>query len=171
MIFNDSNQLRSTELVLVISDFAGYTRAFAKRDDPAMAGFVNQFYDLAVETITGHGGRVVKFMGDACLAVFSGDAGSAAVRAVLELRRLAAPLIAAYDIDVALGARVHCGIVVEGHYGSSGHTQYDVIGAAVNATALMGGGPDVWISQGVYDQLDVEDRDHWERSDQVLRHR
>ena len=165
MSFNDSNELRPAKLVLVIADFAGYTQAFTQHDDLAMAQLTNQFYDLGVEMITRHGGRVVKFMGDACLAVFERDAASEAVHAVLELRQRASTLTAARGIDLTLGARIHSGMVVEGIYGPPGHSQYDVIGAAMNTTVLMGGGHDVRISEVVHQQLDSGFRASWERVD------
>lgn len=165
MDLNHSNELESVVRIVAITDFAGYSRAFDQHDDAAMARFINQYYALAVETITRHGGQVVKFIGDACLAVFDERAGPAAVSAVLELRRAGARLTAACGIDVALGARVHCGVVVEGLYGPPGHSHYDLIGSAVNTTAMMGGGSDVWISDAVYEQLDDEARPDWKRAE------
>ena len=57
-------------LVLVLADLAGFTRAVAHLPVVAIAEVVDRFYSLCGELVAAHGGRVVKFSGDNCLAVF-----------------------------------------------------------------------------------------------------
>lgn len=161
MSFNDSADRRPADLVLVLADLAGYAKAAADHDDAIMARLIDQYYGKCVEALGGRNGRVVKFMGDACHAVFAGDAGSDAVDAVLRLRRATAVLAERYDLALQLGANVHRGVVVEGQYGPEGYAQYDVIGVAMNETAMMGRGPGVRISEPVYRQLVGPAREPW----------
>jgi class 3 adenylate cyclase len=163
MSFNDSPRLQSTKLVLVLADLAGYAKCFRDHPDQVMAAFIHRFYLVCADVIEAHHGRVVKFMGDACHAVFPGDGGADAVAGMLDLRRGVATLAAEHHLNVELGANVHCGMVVEGQYGRPTDPHYDVMGSAMNHTALMGRGPGLRLSEPVYRQLASAARSPWRR--------
>lgn len=163
MTFNESTNRVASNLVLVLADLAGYARAFREHDDTAMAAFLDQFYHLCEKSVTIPHGRIVKFIGDACHAVFRGDAAHEAVRAILEVRTGVQALAAQAGIQAELGANLHQGVVVEGLFGGPIHRQYDVIGRAMNDTAMMGRGPGVRISDPVYQQLESGAREMWRR--------
>jgi len=155
--------LRSTKLIMLLADVPGFARAFRRHDDMTMARFVDRFYLLCADSVESHGGRIIKFIGDACHAVFPEDRGSAAVDCVLELQAQTRQLGEELEIDVDLGASIHSGTVIEGDYGGSAHGQYDVIGREMNQTALMGRGPGVRISEPVYRQLASGRRTPWHK--------
>jgi hypothetical protein len=52
---------------------------------------------------------------------------------------------------------------MEGHYGRATDARYDVIGSAMNYTALMGRGPGIRLSEPVYRQLQSGARAPWRR--------
>ena len=159
----DATPRRSRKLVLFFADVPGYARSFRTHDDLAMAGFIDRFYSLCAGSVASHGGRVVKFIGDACHAVFPDDHGSAAVDCALELQTATRRLGHEAALDVDLGVSLHCGSVVEGQYGGSDHGQYDVIGREMNQTVLMGRGPGLRISEPVYRQLASNRRTPWRK--------
>ena len=153
----------TADRVIVLVDLAGYSKAFQAHGDLAMAAFTQQYYDACVRALTGHGGMVVKFIGDACLATFAPDAAAAAVQAVAELQAAVAALAARAGVPVGLGANLHKAAVVEGEFGTGAHRRPDIIGRGVNQTFLLGGGAGVRLSEPVYRALPSAARGPWRK--------
>jgi class 3 adenylate cyclase len=145
------------KLVLLLADLAGYTRAAERAEAVELATFLDRYYHRCDEVIRRHGGRIVKFMGDGCLAVFDGEQGAEAVECALDLER--AELAQADRWGLRLGANIHVATVAEGEIGPG--RRYDVVGAGVNHTFLMGSGPGIRISEPVYRQLPSDRRAPW----------
>lgn len=157
----DSTHPRPGRRVLVLVDLAGYAKAFTGHDDATMAAFTQAYYGVCARVLEGAGGRIVKFVGDACLAVFPVDHAHGAVEAVRRLDGQVSALAAEQGIPVAMGANLHLGEVMEGLFGPEGHARYDVIGAAMNDTARMGRGPALRISRTLWETLPEEERALW----------
>jgi class 3 adenylate cyclase len=151
-------EYRETELALLVADLAGFARATAGLEATRVAAFADDWYRSCATTVRAAGGRVVKYMGDACLAVFPGDACAAAVDAAHELRRALEPVRAAHGLEVELGVNVHVALVAEGELGPDDDRRYDVLGAGVNDLFRMGGGPGIRISDAVSARLPGERR-------------
>jgi adenylate cyclase len=148
---------RETELVLFTADLAGYARATAHLEALEVAAFLDGWY-RSIEPILGrHGGRVVKYMGDGCLATFPADGCVAAIDAAAELLQIE-PRVA--GVPVQAGVRIHLGVVAEGEVGAD--RRYDVFGSAVNHLFRMGGAGQVLISEPVYRRLPGERRRAWQ---------
>ena len=147
---------QETELVLFTADLAGSTRACAQMTPLEVAAFLGEWYRAIDAGIGRHGGRVVKYMGDGCLATFPPDGSASAIAAAMELR---AHRAAGLALDV--GVRIHVGIVAEGEVGAD--LRYDIFGSAVNDLFRMGGAGSVLISEPVYQRLADEDRASWQR--------
>jgi len=156
-----ASPLQSTRRVLVLADLAGYAAAFTTHDDDAMAAFTQAYYQVCVDVLEDAGGRVVKFVGDGCLCVFPSDAGVVAVNAVRTLADRVAELARERGVAVEMGANLHLGEVMEGLFGPPDHARYDVIGAAMNVTARMGGGGTLRISRALRDALPDQERLLW----------
>ena len=156
-------EISESKLVLLSVDLAGYTRATTALDAVSVARFVDAWYRQCAGVIRKRGGRVVKFMGDACLAVFPHDAALAAVDAAAELADAVPALAASHGVPVRLGGNVHLAIVAEGEFGPDDDRRYDVLGSGVNHLFLMGGGAGLRISEPVYRQLPNERRGAWQR--------
>lgn len=161
MTFNDSPDLRPAPLVVLFADLGGFASALAAHGDEAVARLVDAVYVVADETVSRWGGRVVKFIGDACHAVFPANTAGEAVEAALELCHAVSAVSMAHGITVEPGVNIHRGVVVEGQYGPSRHPQYDVIGVEMNRVVEMGHGPGVRISQAVFDELPAPARAAW----------
>jgi adenylate cyclase len=149
---------RETELVLFTADLAGYARATAPMGALDVAAFLDGWYHSIEAILGGRGGRVVKYMGDGCLATFPAGACTAAVDAAIELQRLDHRTAAGLAVDA--GVKIHLGIVAEGEVGAD--RRYDIFGSAVNDLFRMGGAGKVLISEPVYRRLPEDRRAAWQ---------
>jgi adenylate cyclase len=128
-----------SEVPLLIA-FADFTRFAAQVDgleDLHVARVMAEYYALAGATISGAGGRVVKFIGDATLAVFPEEQGDRGVLGLLELKTAADRFMAERGWECRLMVKAHFGTVAEGHYGAGAERRYDVLGKAVNVAARL----------------------------------
>jgi class 3 adenylate cyclase len=146
---------RETELVLVTADLAGFARMAAAMPAVEVAELLDGWYGALEAVIRGRGGRVVKYIGDGCLATFPADACAAAVEAA---RELAVHHAGGHELRV--GVRVHLGTVAEGEVGPD--RRYDVFGNAVNDLFRMGRAGTVLISDAVHARLTDAERASWQ---------
>jgi len=107
-------------------------------EDVVVADFFEKFYALAAEHIEPAGGRIVKVMGDAGLAVFSQQSAERVVFALCDLAQDARRCARQCGLDTWLAVNVHIGPVVVGKFGPPGAERYDVIGKTVNIAARLG---------------------------------
>ncbi len=110
---------------------------------------LNQFFDCMVEPIVAHGGEVLKYIGDAVLAIFPiGEPDSPAHEACAHA--LAAVADAKAGIEqlnlerggrgeppLAYGIALHRGQLTYGNIGSSDRLDFTVVGTAVNEAARI----------------------------------
>ncbi len=106
--------------------------------DEAVALFFQRFYALCAQTLEPAGVRIVKFIGDAGLAVFEPDGAEAAINALRELAQQSRELGATCGFDTYLNINVHVGPVLVGSFGAPGSEHFDVIGKTVNIAARLG---------------------------------
>src|SRR5262249_960127 len=130
---------QETKRVLFSADLAGYARATALLDALTVAAVLDDWYCHCAATIAAHGGRVVKFMGDGCLATFPDDRCTAAVDAAVDLQRIVEAARSKHHLRIEVGANLHLAVVAEGDFGPEGDRRYDVVGSGVNHLFLMGG--------------------------------
>jgi class 3 adenylate cyclase len=147
--------------VIVLIDLARFTQVIAALSLRETVELLDEFYRAAADVIPHAGGRVVKFVGDGCLAAFGEDDALAALGAVDEMAARVRTLGAARGLTMDVGANVHLASVAEAQLG---HEQTpDVIGMGVVHTFRMGGGPGVRISEPVYRKLPSGDRAPWQK--------
>ena len=155
--------LEERRRVIVVLDLAGFTRAVSALGGMELARLVDDFYVVADASVVEHGGRVVKFVGDGCLALFPDDAVGGALRCVDAVAAGLPALGRDHGVALELGANVHRSVVVEGQFGGGSSRSFDVIGPGVIHAYRMGGGPGVRISEPVYRQVPNDHRRHWEK--------
>jgi len=131
--------------VLWESDLHGYTHISDTVAPEQIIPLLNDYADVAVSAIHGHGGDVLKLIGDGTLAIFAGDdreqACLAALAAAARLRR---------DVDKLNRTRseaglpttrvylaLHVGDVFYGNVGSKDRLDFTVIGPAVNEVSRI----------------------------------
>jgi adenylate cyclase len=126
------------DAAVIFVDLQGSTRLAATLPPGEVVGLLNAFFGVVVEVVTGHGGLINKFQGDAALAIFGvpeplddparqalGAAREMSLRLQAELPRLVA------------GIGVSAGQVVAGHIGAEQRFEYTVIGDPVNEAARL----------------------------------
>jgi len=107
-------------------------------EDSRVASFFQQFYALAAEHIEPAGGRIVKLMGDAGLAVFPKESAEETIFALGALAAAARACAREFGFDAYLNVSVHVGPVLSGSFGPPGAERFDVIGKTVNIAARLG---------------------------------
>lgn len=135
------------DAVICYFDLKGFTRLAEQIPGPELIDMLNDYFALAVATIQGRGGNILKFMGDGILTMF--DLGSiqedarAALDAASELRDKIGELnieratagLAIADFTLAL----HAGEILYGNIGAENRLDFTVIGPTVNLTSRISG--------------------------------
>ncbi|MEK6244290.1 MAG: adenylate/guanylate cyclase domain-containing protein [Pseudomonadota bacterium] len=156
------------EAVIWFSDLRDSTPLSRTLGERRFLDLLNDYFEATAGAVLEHGGEVLRFIGDASLAVFPTAAGSVrdacerAVRAARAARLRAGAANAkrhAAGLPVfASGVGLHLGRVLYGNIGTPERLEFSVIGAAANEAARIEGlcketGQDVVLSQTVAAQL------------------
>lgn len=131
------------DAAILYCDLRHSTKLEGVCDRPAYLEVLNRFFDQVTDAVSAHGGEVLKFIGDAVLAVFPADGGkeAACARAIDAAAEIRAA-VRGTRID-AIGAFADCAIgiaygnVAYGNVGSSARLDFTVIGAAANIAARL----------------------------------
>ena len=125
-------------LVVAFFDLSRIGEWSSSEEDERVACFFQQFYEQAAQFIEPHGGRIVKFLGDAGLAVFPKENAEKAIFALCEFADEARSKAADFGFDTYLNVNIHVGPVFAGTFGPASHQRFDIIGKTVNITARLG---------------------------------
>lgn len=150
--------------VILVHDLAGYTKATARTAPLALADFLDAYYRACGERVRAGGGRIVKFMGDACLAVFDEARCAEALDVAVALQADVAPLAGLHGVAVTAGSVcVHLAEIAEGELGTEQDRRFDVVGQGVNHTFLLasGRGAGIHVSEAVHAALPLGRRGEW----------
>jgi adenylate cyclase len=137
----------SLNAVVWYADLRGFTAASDRWPGPAIIDMLDDAFEALAAPLRPRGGQVLKFIGDAMLAIFAvdGEAEAAVCRRALDaaeealdaLRedaaRRAAAGLPAVEADIAL----HVGEVLYGNVGAADRLDFTVIGPAVNEAARI----------------------------------
>jgi adenylate cyclase len=95
---------------------------------------LDAYFEAIAEPIEREGGEILKFIGDAALAIFPLDpnAPNLAARRALTAGRGALAAVAALKPQVRIGIGLHVGEVIYGNIGGKRRLDFTVIGRAVN---------------------------------------
>jgi adenylate cyclase len=158
------------EAAIWFSDLRGFTRITDTAPEQAIP-LLNDYADAIFSAIRGHGGSVLKLMGDGTLAIFDAEdrarGCNAALAAAVAARHSVANLNRQRAVegkpvtDMYLG--LHVGEVFYGNVGSQQRLDFTVIGPAVNETsriAAMCSSVDqpVLVSKAFADVDDIRDK-------------
>jgi adenylate cyclase len=150
---------------LVSIDMAGFTRLVMRHDAVAIATMLERYYAAMTEIVERKGGRIVKFLGDGCFAVFPADRCIDAIDAAELALQYVPGEPDAPSSALRTGANVHVAQVACGEIGPAPHRRWDVFGAGVNHLFRMGGGSGLRISEPAYRQLPNDRRSAWRKDD------
>jgi adenylate cyclase len=162
----DSGQLQlggeQREATVLFADIRGFTKMSESMTPKEIVNMLNAHLGVAIDRVLANGGMVNKFAGDNIMAVWNAPQPQAeharlACKAACEIQHGLAEL---QEKDLSLpraqfGIGINTGQVVAGNVGSSGRTEYTVIGDAVNlASRICSATPatEVWIGPETYNQ-------------------
>ena len=136
------------EAVIWFADMRGFTARSQRLPAPELIQQLDQYFDALVRPIQAHGGEVLKFIGDAVLAIFPlqttddatkpsavPDICQQALRAAQEALRN----VKALPDDIAAGIGLHIGPLTFGNVGATGRLDFTVIGREVNQASRIEG--------------------------------
>lgn len=136
------------EAVVWYCDLRNFTARSEAGPQSAVISLLNDYFEAMAGAVQAQGGEVLKFIGDAMLAIFpiEGDEG-AACRAALTAARAAAERMAELDqrvraaggAPVGYGVALHLGAVTYGNIGAPDRLDFTVIGPAVNQASRVEG--------------------------------
>lgn len=133
------------DAAIMFCDLRGSTRLEEQLDRRAYIGLLNTFFETVSELVHDHGGEVLKFIGDAVLAVFPAgpkDSFIARTQALNAARAISAALsdlaeqVSNAEVQSATG--IAYGSVTYGNVGSKERLDFTVIGRAANVAARLG---------------------------------
>lgn len=131
---------------ILIADLRGFTRYSDTHQIDNVLSTLNDFFDALVAAIEPHGGEVLKFIGDALLAIFpAADKQSLpcapAIAAALDTRRRIAELNAerakAGRSLLKFGLALNAGEIAYGNIGSRTRLDFTAIGPVINHTSRL----------------------------------
>ncbi len=133
-----------------ICDLRGFTALNEALDRDALLALLNDYFGVMCSAVERHGGEVLKFIGDAMLAIFPIREPAAAAQTCA--RALAAAELAASELgkvnatrrarglaEIDYGIGLHIGDAMYGNIGSETRLDFTVIGPAVNLAARVEG--------------------------------
>jgi adenylate cyclase len=128
------------------SDLRDFTVISDRSTPEAVVRLLDEYFEGVAGAVMDHGGEVLKFVGDAILAIFpTGSDRSAACNralaaagdALVALNALNTTRIARDDAPIAMGLALHVGPVMYGNIGAQNRLDFTVISAAVNEACRL----------------------------------
>jgi len=131
-----------------LSDLRGFTALSDRLPPETVVDILNRYFDCQVPAIRGHGGEVLKFMGDGLLAVFPIEQGDRDIEQVcarvLDAARESRANVEALRYPIGdtherfrFGVALHVGKILYGNIGGGNRLDFTCIGPAVNLAARL----------------------------------
>jgi adenylate cyclase len=139
--------LQEVEATVVVHDLRAFSTLTVQLGPVDLGMALSRYYEHVSQAVEPHGGRLVKFVGDAVMSVFMGagdvDHRGNALESVRTTLRQREPWLAenqqrdmpVLDYSVAIAA----GLILAGDVGTSKLRFYDVLGEPVNAAFRLVG--------------------------------
>jgi adenylate cyclase len=137
---------QQVQSVIWFCDLRGFTTLGDSMPASELVALLDRYFEFVAGPIEDQGGEILKFVGDAVLAIFPSTAGvrSAAERALGAARLALAALsdwsekaAASGHPELHMGISLHVGEVFYGNVGGRSRLDFTVIGAAVNEAARV----------------------------------
>lgn len=134
--------------VLWYCDLRGFTPLADRLPREELIALLNNYFESMGDAVERHGGEILKFIGDAMLAIFpTGNDGNEAALKALDAAADALAAMAAQNAERAAwgqptlrcGIALHVGEVMYGNIGSTERLDFTVIGPAVNLVSRIEG--------------------------------
>ncbi len=139
----------SIAALIWLCDLRGFTALSESLSGTTLIALLNDYFGAMCDAVSMHGGEVLKFIGDAMLAIFplmgrsTPEVAQAAIQATRDAERAIAALNAERqargDPIIRYGLALHAGEVLYGNIGGPTRLDFTVIGFAVNVAARLQG--------------------------------
>lgn len=143
----------SISAVLWYCDLRGFTQLADRLPMDQLIALLNNYFDIMGGAVARRGGEILKFIGDAMLAIFPVEAAEsdeevcrkcvlaidAATEAIAVMKRLNAQRAAWGQPMMGAGIALHVGEVMYGNIGAADRLDFTVIGPAVNFVTRLEG--------------------------------
>jgi adenylate cyclase len=135
-----------TDATVLLADIRGFTALTQSLPAETIITMLNEFFSMMCDIIERYGGAVDKFMGDSVMAVFGvperkPDDLPRALACAVEMQQGMLRLNELHQSrgrpSLFVGIAISTGRVMAGSFGSRVHSEYTVIGDAVNLAARM----------------------------------
>jgi len=151
-IFSGAIQSGEGEIIHAViwfCDLHGFTALSETEPLDQLITLLNDYFERMATPVAAHGGEILKFVGDAVLAIFTCDADdgtachavdkalTAAQEAVDGIAALNAERKSNGDAVLDCGISIHIGEVMYGNVGAADRLDFTVIGPAVNLVCRM----------------------------------
>ena len=124
----------------LFTDLRGFTSMSEKMTPEEVADVMNTTLTIQVEEIQRSGGMVDKFIGDACMGIFSApldlsEHQNKAIEAAVRIQERIKKLNDTMDQEIQIGVGIQSGVACVGNMGSDTRFDYTAIGNCVNEAA------------------------------------
>ena len=124
----------------LFTDLRGFTSMSEKMTPEEVANIMNTTLTIQVEEIQRSGGMIDKFIGDACMGIFSAPLDlprheDRAIEAAVRIQERIKELNETMDQEIAIGVGLQSGSACVGNMGSNTRFDYTAIGNCVNEAA------------------------------------
>ncbi len=125
-------------------DLRGFTELSERLGRDALLACLNDYFDAMAGAVEAHDGEILKFIGDAMLAIFPLEGGHACRRALQAAHDARASMAALNarrgergDETLGFGIALHAGEVMYGNIGSAKRLDFTIVGPAVNLATRL----------------------------------
>jgi adenylate cyclase len=135
--------VRHLTAAMLLADLRGFSRLTDELPEERIVEILNRFFDLVVPGVIAGGGEVLKYVGDAVIAIFpilGDDPGPACQAAFAAARGALAALDAAPQEvrrELAIDIALHRGDAAYGNIGSGNRLDFTAIGRDVNILSRL----------------------------------
>lgn len=171
LLNNEEESFKSSkrEVSIFFSDIRSFTKLSEKIDNPErLISLLNTYMEPMVDEIIKQEGTIDKFIGDAIMAYWNAPqqvvnheqkAVQTAINQIDALHTLNKSLHEQFNTILEIGIGIHTGEVTVGEMGSSGRSDYTIIGDNVNLASRIEGLTKyfqvaILITQHIYDKID-----------------
>jgi len=136
------------DAVILFCDLRGSSKLAEHYDLNGFLGVLNDYYEVTAGAVIEGGGEVLRYIGDASLAIFPIEryadereacqaALDVALNSVVRGKRINAERINYGEPPIEFGIGLHCGTVMYGNIGTPDRIEFTVIGKAANEAARI----------------------------------
>ena len=136
------------DAVILFCDLRGSSKLAEHYDLNGFLGVLNDYYEVTAGAVIEGGGEVLRYIGDASLAIFPIEryadereacqaALDVALNSVVRGERVNAERIDHGEPPIEFGIGLHCGTVMYGNIGTPDRIEFTVIGKAANEAARI----------------------------------